>query len=251
MLQEMKRRGRKPNVEVFATQEQMDSATFPDLLASKGLVEPLRELSRLSYGPVIDWAFEAYNHFNKMFWNGRLPVIPITVAITPHGRCIGKMSFPHDVPRIALHPSVEHPQAWDLGDRATWHYAALVLLHEMIHVAESTIYAGLPNPGETSHNQDIWMRETNRLSEAVGLPAVCTRVKPKRIGNRVVRVAVEPPPFPLSMDQISRWPHGIAEAIAESNGEDVKSHVAAWQLKACEMLSIPSPDRRLRTAKVT
>jgi hypothetical protein len=246
-----KKCGRPPKVEVFATREQMESATCCDTLAERGLVEPLRELSRLSYGPVIDWAFDAYNHYNKMFWGGRLPVVPITVAITPHGGCVGKMSFPHDVPRIALHPSMEHPNAWSLEDRATWHYAALVLLHEMIHVAEVTIYAGLPNPGETSHNQDIWMRETNRMSEAVGLPAVCSRVRPVRVGDKTIRLPVAPAPFPLSMDQISRWPHGVAEAIAESRGEDLNTYVANWQTKACEMLGVPSPVSLLRSAKVT
>ena len=251
MIKKAQKNGRPEKVEVFATQEQLESATFPDLLTAKGLVEPLRELSRLSYGPVIDWAFDAYNHFNGMFWNGRLPVVPITVAITPHGGCVGLTSFRHGVPRIALHPSLENSKAWGLGGRAGWQGAAMTLLHEMIHVAEATLYSGLPNPGETSHNADLWARECNRIGEAIGLPPVCTRIKPARVDGKIVRRPVNPVPFHVTMDHISRWPEGIVEAKAESIGEDVEQTVASWQRTACEMIGVTGPGSTLHSAAVT
>ena len=230
-----KKRGRRPKVEITATDAQLATACCHNAL--KPVIGPLRAAADLVFGPAGPWLYSVYDQINERCWNGRLPHALLQLAITPHGGACGLTKSPSAgrASAVTISPAVWNPRAWQLGGNAGWHYAALVLLHEMIHVAEHQLFRGLPNPGETSHNQDIWARECNRISPLIGLPPICTRFVMRREGGRTFRGPLKPAAeFPgLTQKHVGTWPHSIGSL---AHGSD-----PAWMADACRALGLPEP----------
>jgi hypothetical protein len=61
-------------------------------------------------------------------------------------------------------------------------FAFDVLLHESIHVAQTSIHRGRWSKGESSHNCESWIYEANRIAPLIGLNGVrAGRNRPKRV----------------------------------------------------------------------
>ena len=232
-------------VELVATDDQLHSACCPDPLVSSGVSHALRTISEAAFGPAGGWLHQVFDILNRRCWAGRLPATPLYFALTPHGKCLGLTHTGRDsaVSVVIINPGTLHPGAWNLGDRAGWRQAALVLLHEMLHVAQRRLYAGLPCPGETSHNQDLWVREANRISALIDLPPICTRFVMKRRGGTTLREPLNPSTYPVTQLAVAAWPHGIAALVHGRN-------VVAWQDEACRLLEIPEPGPHLDRCRV-
>lgn len=138
------------------------------------------------YGEQGQWLYQAFDDINDNYFRGKLPCPLITLEITPHSHCqawCAASAF--QPPRIAIHPSVfggtEKPDPW--GVDPTWlgkRYAYDTLLHECIHVSVQYLLGGYSGP--SSHNNDAWVAEVNRLAPLLGFGGieagrqVCKRV---------------------------------------------------------------------------
>ncbi len=140
----------------------------------------------------------------------------IVINITPHGGCLGltesSLTRP---PNITIHPTIfgvrKRGESSPWGLDPAWlgkRYAFDLLLHEIVHVRNRYVAAVEDVKGPTSHNNDAWISEVNRLCPLIGLDgikaarSVVRRVegKPKRVtdGNIPFNVAAT---FPYSIRQ--------------------------------------------------
>lgn len=219
-------RPRIRGAEQVASDESLAAAACADPLRELGASNLLPQAARLAHGERAAWLYGAYDRLNRACWSGRLPLASIAVGITPHGCCVGLTNSTNKAPAILIHASL-------MDD---WRQAACVLLHESIHVAIRYLYAGMPNPGESSHNCDLWARECNRIGRMIDLPEVCVRMTPQRCGKRIMRAPIQPTIEGVTMRHIGAWPHGLAKVAHGSAG------LAAWQQRACAALGIDAPE---------
>ena len=140
--------------------------------------DPLREaclaVARHYHGTKGTWAYALFQELNERFFAGELPWPHITWALTPYGSCLG-YAYQAGPAIIVLHPSLlggteKHnpwrvPHAW-LG----WRFAADVLLHEAMHLSVIYRLGGWCGPGTTSHNNEAWVKEVNRLMPLLNIP---------------------------------------------------------------------------------
>ena len=240
-----KKRGRPAKTEVVATDEQLANAACCDPLAEAGLSDALHRINLMTYGEPGGWLHQVFDVLNNRCFGDRLPSTPMHFALTPHGKCLGLTHTVRDSQAsvITINPATLNPDAWELGDVAGWRHAATTLLHEMLHVAQHRLFADLPNPGETSHNQDIWCREANRISLLIDLPPICTRFVMRRNGKQTRRMPLQPCEFPkLTQLAVGTWPHGIASAAGVS--------IPEWQDRVCRKLGVPEPTGKLKRCRV-
>jgi hypothetical protein len=239
-----KKRGRRPKVEITATDAQLASAHCHNAL--KPVIGPLRTAADLVFGPAGPWLYSVYDQINERCWNGRLPHALLQLAITPHGGLCGLTKSPPEgrASTVTISPAIWNPRAWQLGGKAGWQHAVMVLLHEMLHVAEHQLFRGLPNPGETSHNRDVWVREANRISPIIGLPPICTRFVMRREGGKTSRKPLRPADdFPgLTQNHVGLWPYGM--------GQLVHADPTAWMADACKALGVPAPPDGVERCRV-
>lgn len=185
------------------------------------------------YGEQGAWLYAAFDAINEAYFSGELPYPLITIEITPHSSCLGWCSSTDlRPPRIAIHPTLFGvrrqgektpwgvPGAW-LGKR----FALDVLLHECIHASVHYRLGGYSGP--SSHNNEQWVSEVNRIAPLLGLEDVkAGRQVAKRVPvpggftksgkqqTRVQKVSLGNVPFAA----VARFPYavrvhrGIAEA---------------------------------------
>jgi hypothetical protein len=135
-------------------------------------------VARHYHGTKGEWAYALFTALNTAFFAGALPWPHISWALTPYGSCLG-YSYRAGPAVIVLHPSLlggteKHnpwrvPRAW-LG----WRFTADVLLHEAMHLSVIHRLGGWEGPGTTSHNNEAWVAEVNRLLPLLGIPAART-----------------------------------------------------------------------------
>ena len=126
------------------------------------------------YGDDAAWLYTAFEAINEQLFFGELPYPLIAIEITPHSSCLAWCSSSDTrPPRIAIHPTLFGvreqgkkapwgvPSAW-LGKR----FAFDVLLHECMHVSVHYRLGGYDGP--SSHNNDAWISEVNRLAPLLG-----------------------------------------------------------------------------------
>jgi hypothetical protein len=113
-------------------------------------------------------------------------------------------------PIIMLHPAVlggsetAHPWGIDAGVLGKA-FAYETLLHECMHV-KVRLTDGWKAKGTTSHNNDLWIAEVNRLAPLLGLEEVeAQRSRLKRQGNRVIRGTEGNIPFAA----VTQFPYGV------------------------------------------
>ena len=204
-----------------------------------------RDLIRLmskAGGRRTEFFYELFAELNRQFFNDQLPTPLITTEITPYGKCLGltltggEMKIPH----VRVHPAICdsagkcNKSAWSGVNPWTIH---TLMVHEMTHISQKMPHLS-DKGGETSHNAANWVEECNRMSEAWDLPRACRRWVVKRTGKSTARLPDYNEPTAdavlegLRMDNVSRWPDGVAEVI--------HSDVSAWAESCVKRLGLPT-----------
>ena len=175
------------------------------------LLATMRAVAKHYYGALGTFAYDCYEWVNREFYGGDLPVPLIIVALTGWGGCVGyTRSADMRQPVIKLHPSTIAPasrNAWG-GIPAGVTYASEVLLHELVHVGVN--YTRGWGAGDSSHNNDGWISEINRISPLIGLGQInAGRVVAKRVkeaGEKRGKVQ-KVPTGDLTQGDLAKWPH--------------------------------------------
>lgn len=161
-------------------------------MATKAAMQrAVRLVAKTYYGDEGLWLCQAFDAINRKLFGGTLPQPLITIEMTKWSRCLGWSQF-HEgrPPHIIVHPTlfgigetnVKPPwglhQEW-MGKRLVFD----VLLHECIHIAIRYRLGGYDGP--TSHNNEQWVAEVNRICPLIGLKDVnAGRQVPKRVKVR-------------------------------------------------------------------
>lgn len=156
------------------------------ITSNKKLSQACRLVAESYYGERGKWLYDSFDEINARYFKGRLPCPFITLEITPHSGCLGWCSASTErPPRIAIHPSVfggtEKEDPWGVNPKWLGNtYAYDTLIHECIHVSVHYLLGGYKGP--SSHNNDAWVSEVNRLAPLLGFEGivagrqVCKRV---------------------------------------------------------------------------
>jgi len=168
--------------------------------------EEMRVASEALWPGVGSWAYDVWADHNDRYFDNALEPAAIVWGLTPHGHALGSCS--HSQPtRITMHTSLLQPSgdAWKIGHKLGRAFASDVLLHEMIHQVIHERGDGRAWSGDkSSHNNEFWVAEVNRIAPKLGLPANAGVCKQRRTesGRRVV-----PPDGCMSRAALSSWPH--------------------------------------------
>lgn len=191
-----------------------------------GIQEACRLIAKTYYGPRGTWLYDAFDAINEAFFGKELPTPLISVEITPHGGCLAWCSSADErPPRIAIHPTLfgvrEKEDPWRLPeDWLGTRYVFDTLLHEAIHASVHYRLGGWEGLGSSSHNNERWIEEVNRISPMIGLSNVeAGRSVTKRVPikgeygkrgqpkTRVERVSLGNVPF----DCVATFPQGLRQ----------------------------------------
>lgn len=171
------------------------------------------------------WYYDLFDAYNELFFAKRLPTPLITSEICAYGNCLGLThaeaeaeAIPHIRMHVGLCDRLGRPSENAWGGSVDRNTATFVFLHELTHISQKMDHLK-DLAGETSHNARSWVSEANRMSESLDLPRCCRRWSPKRFGKTVKRVPDLDEPTAdvlvesLTMKDVSKWPHGVAEVV--------------------------------------
>ena len=153
-----------------------------------------KRVAETFYGERGTWLYRAFEAINAELFFGELPYPLISIEITPHSRCLGWCSST-DIrpPRIAIHPTLfgvrEQGERVPWGVPGTWlgkRFVFDVLLHECIHASVHYRLGGYIGP--SSHNNEQWISEVNRVAPLLGFSGV-------RAGRQVAKRVPVPGKF--------------------------------------------------------
>lgn len=179
------------------------------------------------------WLYEAFDAVNDKFFGGELPYPLITVEITPYSGCLAWCSSSDTrPPRVAIHPTLfgvrERGEKVPWGVPPSWlgkRYAFDALVHECMHASVHYRLGGYTGP--SSHNNDAWISEVNRLAPLMGFKNIeAGRQVPKRVpipgefsktgrpATRVQKVSLGNIPFTAA----ARFPTALRQHQGSANG---------------------------------
>jgi uncharacterized protein YukE len=139
-------------------------------------------------------AYACYDYLNMQYFAGQVPVPLVIWTPTPYGGCIG-LCHPTTPPLIRLNPTLLKKQDGRVRGVAN---TCDTVLHEMMHAYIHHVLGGWQGRGqESSHNNDRWVSECNRIAPLLGLQLVAAR-------NKVRRVPIEDAPPTKSGKQPTR-----------------------------------------------
>lgn len=190
--------------------------------------ETYANAAALLWGKAGQYAAAEFTRLNRELFAGSVIPMPIIIAMTPYGHCIGLTGAPSWLasPRISLAPEVFLGSA-DRLDLATGRMGpgrirggprqvSDVLLHEMIHAA--LILRG----EDPDHNEAPWCKLITELSaDLLGLDISARPVRTHRVPNparetnpAAPKTIVRRMPEPGCLPQMSlaRWPHSLRPA---------------------------------------
>lgn len=180
--------------------------------------DAVRLIAESYYGDDGRWLCDAFDAINRKLFEGNLPQPLITIEMTRWSCCLGwSWLSAGRPPRIVVHPTIlgvgqgssrppwGMPRRW-MGRRLAFD----VLLHECVHISVQYRLGGFQGP--SSHNNEAWIAEVNRLCPLIGLSGVdAGRQVPKRVpkkdktGTVVKKVDEGNIPFSAA----AAFPHGI------------------------------------------
>lgn len=152
-----------------------------------------KEVASHFEGDVGTALFDYYDTINEHFFNGRLPHAFLLTALTNYGACIGMTK--HDTshkPIILIHPTLNTPEK-----------RFYTVLHEAIHVHVRYNLGVVSYDSKTSHSNDAWLAEVNRIAPMLGYRGVTigynkvTRAK-KEEGGGIARICTGSVPYECS-----------------------------------------------------
>jgi hypothetical protein len=166
------------------------------------------------------WAYQAFDYINTTFFDDHLPTPLIVWALTPHGSCLGYTSTKSAI--IVLHPSLlggtEKDDPWGYPPELLGPpFAFDTVLHECMHLHIEHCLGGWSGKGTSSHNNDLWVNEVNRIAPLISLDIKAERSKTKRVPidgeptkrgkqpTKVIRASGSTVPF----DAIAKFPRAV------------------------------------------
>lgn len=156
------------------------------------------------FGEVGAWAYDAWNDLNATYFDAKNILGPICWIMTPRNKSLGCYFFSKNI--IYLYKSLVRPvyptnmPKWCL-DNLNKRLARDVLLHEMVH---QKIHQAGGWTGESSHNNERFVDEVNRISKLLDLQATAKVIQSKIIDGKRTR-CVEP--GYLTLEEISYFPY--------------------------------------------
>jgi hypothetical protein len=191
-----------------------------------------RELAERYYGEKGLWAYDVFERINDTFFGGKLPWPHIVWGLTAHGGCLG-LTRSGPAPVITLHPSLlggtEKRNPWDVDeDWLGLAFAADVLLHETIHVHARYNLGWCPGQGFTSHNNEVWVAEVNRLLPLLGFEGVTAGLSatrrvidpngpPTKTGKPATKVVRSSGDGNLPHGAVARFPHEVRVHLGQAD----------------------------------
>lgn len=189
-------------------------------------------------------AYQLFELINASYFDNELPWPLIVWALTAHGHCLGYTQTRAESPIVVLHPSImggtEKDDPW--GVEPGWlniRYAFDVLLHELIHVSVECRLGGWYGTGESSHNNDVWVAEVNRLAPMIGLSGVKAGksfLKRQKIEggtkNRVVRTTDGNVPFDPA---VCKFPSGLRMHLEQADSYYRHGALPVQMAQACNL----------------
>ena len=188
-------------------------------MATKAAMQrAVRLVAKTYYGDEGLWLCQAFDAINRKLFGGNLPQPLITIEMTKWSRCLGWCKFSEGrPPHIIIHPTLFGSGESNIkppwGLKHEWLGKRLVfdvLLHECIHMAVQYRLGGYEGP--TSHNNEQWIAEVNRICPLIGLKGIeAGRQVAKRVtikgksGTLVKKVDEGNVPFNV----VAAFPHGI------------------------------------------
>jgi hypothetical protein len=156
------------------------------------------------FGDVGAWAYDEWNRLNETYFEGKNRPGAIHWVTSAKNQSLGWYSSSENI--IYLFKGLVRPQyitpmaKWSL-DHLNQRLASDVLLHEMIHQA---IHQSGGWRGESSHNNERFVKEVNRIAKLLDLKVTARVIKTKMIDNKPTR-AVEPG-F-LTLEELLHFPY--------------------------------------------
>jgi len=149
----------------------------------------LKKSGTKRFGGVGAWGFDEWKKLNKRFFNGDNSVGPILWGLTPDNRSMGYYTRTENL--IYLHTTLVRPKYPKLTLRLdisnlNRKLASDVLLHEMIH---QRIHQTGGWVGDTSHNNERFVEEVNRIAKLLGLNIVAKVIESKTVEGKLRRYA--------------------------------------------------------------
>jgi len=174
----------------------------------------LRKAASVTYSSDLGtWLYDTWANHNQACFDGRLTPCGIVWGITAHGGSLGHYSWALNV--ITLHTNLimhrEKLDPWGIGGKLGERYASDVLLHEMIHQSNNQYYPDemarvSADHNLTSHNNEFWVSEINRIAPLLGLDIKASLIKRKRVDGKQKWL---PEDGCISRDELSRFPHPL------------------------------------------
>lgn len=145
-----------------------------------------RLVAETYYGERGTWLYDAFEAINEKFFFGELPYPLISIQVTNYSGCLGWCSSSDNrPPAIAIHPTLFGtandedpwgiPRSW-LGKKFVFD----TLFHECIHASVHYRLGG--HQGTSSHNNEQWISEVNRLAPLLGFKNI---IAARQIAKRV------------------------------------------------------------------
>jgi len=164
----------------------------------------LKKTGKNLFGEFGAWAFDEWKTSNETFFYGENIAGEIIWGSTPNDRSLGYYSATENL--ICLHKSLMRP-IYPTND-FKWRFrhfnkrkAGDVLLHEMIH---QRIHQTGGWVGETSHNNERFVEEVNRIAKLLGMDIKARVIEP-RTGQGKTSCPVEPEC--LTLGQLINFPY--------------------------------------------
>jgi hypothetical protein len=178
----------------------------------------VRLIAQTYYGENGLWLCQAFDAINRKLFGGTLPQPLITIEMTRWSCCLGWCWLTEGrPPHVVIHPTLfgvgrsnskppwSFPPHW-MGRRLAFD----VLLHQCVHISMQYRLGGYEGP--SSHNNEKWITEVNRLCPLIGLRGIeAGRQVPKRVPNKekkgtvVKKIDEGNVPF----HAVASFPHGI------------------------------------------
>lgn len=138
----------------------------------------LKKTGKKLFGDFGVWAFDEWKTLNETFFNGEMIPGEIIWGSTPNDRSLGYYIAAENL--ICLHKNLMRPIY--PTSRLKWKFrhfnkrkAGDVLLHEMIH---QRIHQTGGWVGETSHNNERFVEEVNRIAKLLGMDIKAGVIQP-------------------------------------------------------------------------
>ena len=156
------------------------------------------------FGEVGAWAYDEWNLLNETFFYGENTPGAIIWGSTPQGRSLGYYYVSENL--IYLNKNLMRPiyptPAFNWGIRhLNKRVASDVLLHEMIHQRVNQTGGWV---GETSHNNERFVEEVNRIAGLLGLDIKARVIKHTTTQNK--RIWHIEPGY-LTLKELSDFPY--------------------------------------------